>query len=95
MHPNVKAALDREYAAQKSEEWLALRGKMNTTHPKVFFLRSVALVKSSLVTQLLVTVSYMRTRHVYCTKNDMERLYTNSVSVPIQLKAGLVEALTV
>jgi len=26
MHPNVKAALEREYAAQKSEEWLALRG---------------------------------------------------------------------
>ena len=30
MHPNVRAALDREYAAQKSEEWLALRGKMLT-----------------------------------------------------------------
>ena len=30
MHPNVKAALNREYAAQKSEEWLALRGKMLT-----------------------------------------------------------------
>ena len=30
MHPNVKALLDREYAAQKSEEWLALRGKMLT-----------------------------------------------------------------
>ena len=30
MHPNVKAALEREYAAQKSEEWLALRGKMLT-----------------------------------------------------------------
>ena len=30
MHPNVKALLEREYAAQKSEEWLALRGKMLT-----------------------------------------------------------------
>ena len=30
MHPNVKAALEREYAAQKSDEWLALRGKMLT-----------------------------------------------------------------
>ena len=30
MHPNAKAALEREYAAQKSEEWLALRGKMLT-----------------------------------------------------------------
>ena len=30
MHPNVKAALGREYAAQKSDEWLALRGKMLT-----------------------------------------------------------------
>tara|TARA_B100000073_G_scaffold340105_1_gene339453 strand:- start:54 stop:767 length:714 start_codon:yes stop_codon:yes gene_type:complete len=30
MHPNVKALIEREYAAQKSEEWLALRGKMLT-----------------------------------------------------------------
>ena len=30
MHPNVKALLEREYAAQKSEEWLALRGRMLT-----------------------------------------------------------------
>jgi putative phage-type endonuclease len=30
MHPNVKALLEREYAAQKSEEWLALRGNMLT-----------------------------------------------------------------
>ena len=48
MHPNVKAALAREYAAQKSDEWLALRGNMltasdaasaigvnNMKHPKV------------------------------------------------------------
>jgi len=30
MHLNVTALLDREYVAQKSEEWLALRGKMLT-----------------------------------------------------------------
>jgi len=30
MHPNVKALLEIEFAAQKSEEWLALRGKMLT-----------------------------------------------------------------
>ena len=30
MHPNVKALIEREYAAQKSEEWLNLRGKMLT-----------------------------------------------------------------
>ena len=30
MHPNVKALIEREYAAQKSQEWLALRGKMLT-----------------------------------------------------------------
>jgi putative phage-type endonuclease len=30
MHPNVKALIEREYAAQKSEEWLALRGHMLT-----------------------------------------------------------------
>ena len=30
MHPNVKKAIEREYAAQKSEEWLALRGQMLT-----------------------------------------------------------------
>lgn len=30
MHPNVKALIEREYAAQKSEEWLCLRGKMLT-----------------------------------------------------------------
>ena len=30
MHPNVKALIEREYAAQKSEEWLALRGKLLT-----------------------------------------------------------------
>ena len=30
MHPNVKALILREYAAQKSEEWLALRGNMLT-----------------------------------------------------------------
>ena len=30
MHPNVKALLEREYAAQKSEEWLELRGNMLT-----------------------------------------------------------------
>ena len=30
MHPNVKALIEREYAAQKSEEWLALRGNMLT-----------------------------------------------------------------
>lgn len=30
MHPNVKALIEREYAAQKSEEWLALRGQMLT-----------------------------------------------------------------
>jgi predicted phage-related endonuclease len=30
MHPNVKALLDIEFAAQKSEEWLALRGNMLT-----------------------------------------------------------------
>jgi putative phage-type endonuclease len=30
MHPKVKALIEREYAAQKSQEWLALRGKMLT-----------------------------------------------------------------
>ena len=30
MHPNVKALIEREFAAQKSEEWLALRGNMLT-----------------------------------------------------------------
>ena len=30
MHPNVKALIEREYAAQKSEEWLTLRGNMLT-----------------------------------------------------------------
>ena len=30
MHPKVKALIEREYAAQKSEEWLALRGNMLT-----------------------------------------------------------------
>ena len=30
MHPNVKALIEREYAAQKSEEWLKLRGHMLT-----------------------------------------------------------------
>ena len=30
MHPNVKILLEREYAPQKSEEWLSLRGKMLT-----------------------------------------------------------------
>jgi hypothetical protein len=30
MHPNVKALIEREYAAQKSEEWLDLRGNMLT-----------------------------------------------------------------
>lgn len=30
MHPNVKALIERVYAPQKSEEWLALRGKMLT-----------------------------------------------------------------
>lgn len=30
MHPNVEKLIAREYAAQKSEEWLALRGKMLT-----------------------------------------------------------------
>lgn len=30
MHPKVKALIEREYAAQKSEEWLKLRGKMLT-----------------------------------------------------------------
>jgi len=30
MHPNVKALLEIEFAAQKSEEWLALRGNMLT-----------------------------------------------------------------
>ena len=26
MHPNVKVLIEREYAAQKSQEWLDLRG---------------------------------------------------------------------
>ena len=30
MHPVVQALIDHEYAAQRSEEWLALRGKMLT-----------------------------------------------------------------
>ena len=30
MHPNVKDLLEIEFAAQKSEEWLALRGNMLT-----------------------------------------------------------------
>jgi putative phage-type endonuclease len=30
MHPNVEALIKREYAAQKSKEWLALRGQMLT-----------------------------------------------------------------
>jgi predicted phage-related endonuclease len=30
MHPNVEALIAREYAAQKSQEWLALRGNMLT-----------------------------------------------------------------
>ena len=30
MHPNVKRLIDRVYAAQKSEEWLRLRGNMLT-----------------------------------------------------------------
>lgn len=30
MHPNVKALIERTYAPQKSEEWLALRGTMLT-----------------------------------------------------------------
>jgi putative phage-type endonuclease len=30
MHPNVKDLIEREYAAQKSEEWLALRGNLLT-----------------------------------------------------------------
>jgi putative phage-type endonuclease len=30
MHPNVKRLIEREYAAQKSEEWLRLRGNMLT-----------------------------------------------------------------
>ena len=30
MHPNVEASIKREYAAQKSEKWLALRGNMLT-----------------------------------------------------------------
>jgi putative phage-type endonuclease len=30
MHPNVKALIEREYAAQRSQEWLDLRGKMLT-----------------------------------------------------------------
>ena len=30
MHPNVKIVLEREYAPQKSEEWLSLRGNMLT-----------------------------------------------------------------
>ena len=30
MHPVVKALIEHEYAAQRSEEWLALRGNMLT-----------------------------------------------------------------
>ena len=30
MHPNVKVLIEREYAAQKSQEWLDLRGNMLT-----------------------------------------------------------------
>jgi putative phage-type endonuclease len=30
MHPVVQALIDKDYAAQRSEEWLALRGKMLT-----------------------------------------------------------------
>ena len=30
MHPNVKALIERDYAPQKSEEWLALRQGMLT-----------------------------------------------------------------
>ena len=30
MLPKIKALIDREYAAQRSEEWLSLRGKMLT-----------------------------------------------------------------
>ena len=30
MHPHVKVLIEREYAAQKSQEWLDLRGNMLT-----------------------------------------------------------------
>ena len=30
MHPVVQKLLEKEYAPQRSEEWLALRGKMLT-----------------------------------------------------------------
>ena len=82
MHPNVKALLKVSIAAQKSEEWLALRGNMLTAsdaatsyrcknireHPKTFYSKNAVLGKSLPEMQPLVTVRNMRTKLVFYMK---------------------------
>ena len=101
MHPNVKAALEREYAAQKSEEWLALRGKMLTASdsataicknkyetPDALLLKKCGLGEKFTGNAATRHGEPTKTRRGSSTSSAMGRLYTNLVSVPIPYMTG-------
>ena len=107
MHPNVKALIEREYAAQKSEEWLALRGNMLTASdaasaigvnkyqtPEELLLKKCGLGEKFTGTQLPVTVSCMKMKPVSYMNSDTEKSSTRLDSYPIPNIIGWVEVLT-
>jgi predicted phage-related endonuclease len=86
MHPNVKALIEREYAAQKSEEWLALRGNMLTASdaataigknkyetPEGLLLKNAVSVKSLLEMQPHAMVKSTKTKLVSYMKRGMAK----------------------
>ena len=77
MHPNVKALIEREYAAQKSEEWLALRGNMLTASDAAIttitysFEVSRVISISGVAAALFLTIPPIREQGVIeCQRND-------------------------
>jgi hypothetical protein len=86
MHPNVKKWIEKEFAAQKSEEWLALRGNLN------YYSRSVGLDHVLWAIPPQSTVKSMKMRLEYSMNNVMVRSYTNLVFVPIRSITGSVGA---
>jgi len=86
MHPNVKALLEIEFAAQKSQEWLALRGNMLTASdaatalgvnkyetPAELLLKKCGMGKNLRVIQPQNTVSSTKMRLEYSMNNATGR----------------------
>ena len=98
----LKLLIEREYAAQKSEEWLALRGNMLTASDAATAIGKnkyetpcgLLLKKCGLGEKFTGNAATrhgeksMKMRRGSSTSRDMGKLYMNLVSVPIPYMTG-------